>query len=885
VQEEVYTDEARVAAVRYLRAGYAVIPIPQGSKNPNRQGWQNERHTVEDVPRIWNNGQSVGVLLGEPSGGLADVDLDAPELGKVAGRFLSPTLTSGRDSAPDSHWWYRLDRSIRRREFTDLDGDTILELRGTGHHTLVPPSVHPSGERLRWSQSGLEIAGESADELLRACRELAAAGLVARTLPPVGGRHRFGLALAGFLLRRGLNAETLERIMLAGWDAAGFESDRAKRDAHKDIEGIISGTEDALAEGTEVIGGPTLDELRPGLTRKIARYLGWSAREREPQHPVSDDDGFALTDLGNSERLVARHGGDLRYFHGWRKWFVYDGKRWCLDDSGAVKERGKDTVRSIYEEAAAAGTESERKALADHAKRSESRQRVEAMISLAESSVPVQAGELDTDPWMLNVENGTVDLSGELREHRRENMITKLAPVEYDPDAKAPIFDAFLKRILPSEALRKFMQRAIGYAAAGIVSEEVLVILYGTGANGKSTLVNIIMEALGDYAMQAAPELLRAKRGSHPTELADLFGARLVASVEVDEGRRLAESLVKQLTGRDPIKARRMREDFWQFDPTHTVFLATNHRPEVRGTDHAIWRRIKLVPFEVTIPESEQDKRLVEKLRKELPGILAWIVQGCLEYQRGGLGEPDKVRAATLDYRSEMDVLAGFIEDRCVVHPRVSVGATPLYHAYKGWCEETGEDKLTQQKFGRRLKERGFTSEKTQRVTWYGIGLHDDRPDPDPDGGENDGDSGSKGLHVDDSGSKGLHAETPIDKGDSEAPDQELRRSRPKNDISVMNSPHEGVISKKGLNCLKGLTSPPPDADLWIYAAFDQEGSGPAKNLPLYLAGDTTLRILTNSVLEALHRPWQQMSEIEHRRWERLVENAARQRAENEKGA
>src|SRR5215212_3006671 len=175
------------------------------------------------------------------------------------------------------------------------------------------------------------------------------------------------------------------------------------------------------------------------------------------------------------------------------------------------------------------------------------------------------------------------------------------------------------------------------------------------------------MEALGDYSMQAAPELLLAKKASHPTELADLFGSRLVASVETDEGRRLAEGLVKQLTGRDPIKARRMREDFWQFDPTHTVFLATNHRPDVRGTDHAIWRRLKLVPFDVTIPEAEQDKRLAAKLRDELPGILAYIVRGCLEYQREGLGEPEEVKAATASYRSDMDVLANFIEDRCVV--------------------------------------------------------------------------------------------------------------------------------------------------------------------------------------------------------------------------
>src|SRR5215213_4388400 len=373
------------------------------------------------------------------------------------------------------------------------------------------------------------------------------------------------------------------------------------------------------------------------------------------------------TDYGNAERFVDEHGGSVCWCGPWRKFLVYDGRHWVRADTGEDERLLKSTVRGIYAEASEAEDSQERKAIADHAKRSESAKRINDALRLARSEpgIPILPHELDADPWLLNVLNGTVDLrTRELRPHDRRDLITKLAPVEYDPDAKAPNFEAFLARILPSEALRRFVQRAIGYAATGVVSEEVLVILYGVGANGKSTLVNILMEALGDYAMQAAPELLLAKRGSHPTELADLFGARFVASVEVDEGRRLAEGLVKQLTGRDPIKARRMREDFWEFEPTHTVFLATNHRPEVRGTDHAIWRRIRLVPFEETIPKDEQDKKLAEKLRGEMPGILAWIVQGCLAYQQDGLGEPDKVRAATLDYRSEMDVLAGFIEDR-----------------------------------------------------------------------------------------------------------------------------------------------------------------------------------------------------------------------------
>jgi putative DNA primase/helicase len=197
--------------------------------------------------------------------------------------------------------------------------------------------------------------------------------------------------------------------------------------------------------------------------------------------------------------------------------------------------------------------------------------------------------------------------------------------------------------------------------------------------------------AAGDYGMQAAPDLLVAKKGSHPTELADLFGMRFVASIEVEDGRRLAESLVKQLTGGDRIKARRMREDFWEFEPTHTVFMAVNHKPIVRGTDTGIWRRIRPIPFTETIPPAEQDKQLSAKLRDELPGILAWAVEGCLEWRREGLQAPEEVRRATAGYRSEMDVLGDFLADRCFRGERLQVGKDELYKAYQMWSEEAGE--------------------------------------------------------------------------------------------------------------------------------------------------------------------------------------------------
>lgn len=719
------------AAARYLKSGVCVIPVPAGEKNPNRSGWENLRIGAEDIPRYWSNGQNIGIHTGEPSGWLVDVDLDTPEARKIAGRFLPATLTSGRDSSPDSHWWYYAE-GAEYRTFTELPPDSkpILELRSSGHHTLVYPSVHPSGEKITWSESGLETHRINAGELLEGCRKLSSAALIARHLPEVkdkrtnagGGRHHLALALSGFLLRRGLSEEEVLTLLRAAWDARGFAGDQiAQREAYRDLEGLVPDTARRIANGEEATGGRKLEQLVPGLPRKLADFWGWKGS-------LQDEGGFHLTDMGNAERLVHRYGADLRYCYPWSRWLIWDGTRWIVDASGRVHGRAKETVRGIYKEAADAGDDQSRRAISKHATSSESETRVKAMTELAKPDLPISLEDLDTDPYLLNVENGALDLkSGELRSHDRDDLITKLSPVEYDPNAKAPYWEAFLERILPDPEVRRFLQLAVGYSLTGDVSEQVLLIPYGVGANGKSTLLNVLLEMLGDYGQQAAPDLLIAKKGAHPTELADLFGARLVASIEVEEGRRLAESLVKQLTGGDKIRARKMRQDFWEFWPTHKSWMAVNHKPEIRGVDNAIWRRIRLIPFTEVIPKEEQDRWLMEKLRAELPGILAWAVQGCLDWQREGLETPDQVRRATGEYRAEMDVMGAFLRDCCEVGPDRDVAAKDLYSAYKLWCEEGGERPETQRKFGTRLTDRGgferYRGGKDGSHRWRGLDL------------------------------------------------------------------------------------------------------------------------------------------------------------------
>ena len=385
------------------------------------------------------------------------------------------------------------------------------------------------------------------------------------------------------------------------------------------------------------------------------------------------------------------------------------------------------TARSIYAEAAEAETKEQRKAIVDWAKRSEAEARINAAINLARSKLPVSPGELDANAWRLNVANGTLDLrAGELRPHRREDLITKLAPVVYDPHARCPMWLAFLECVTGGSAgLMRFLQLAVGYSLTGDTREQVLFLLYGTGQNGKSTFLEIVRALLGDYAQQAEFSTFLAKdRDTVRNDLADLFGARFVSAVEVEGGRRLAEALVKQVTGGDALKARFLFQEHFTFHPAFKLFLAANHKPVIRGTDYAIWRRIRLVPFTVTIEQPDLD--LPDKLRAELPGILNWALEGCRAWQREGLDVPDQVREATAAYRAAMDVLGDFLADRCITDPQAYVLTSAFYRAYAAWCEGTGEKAISQKAFGLRLAERGFVATrvgKEQSRAWRGLRL------------------------------------------------------------------------------------------------------------------------------------------------------------------
>ena len=427
----------------------------------------------------------------------------------------------------------------------------------------------------------------------------------------------------------------------------------------------------------------------------------------------SSSSNFNHSDLGNAKRMIASFGIDIRYCASHDAWYVFDGARWKLDSDGAIHRYAKLTSGLIFSEAGAEADRQRRRAIERWALRSESSRAINAMVSVAstETEVCLTADMLDRGPWLFNIANGTLDLrTGKLSDHDRTDLITKVSPVTYDPEAKCPLWDDFIMYAMEEDKeVVEFLHRFFGYCLTGLVTEQVLLFMEGTGGNGKTTALLVLMHILGEYAIQGAPGMLMAKfNESHPTEVADLEGARFVANAEVEKGKPFAEVLIKQLTGSDPIRARRMRQDFYQFMPTHKLCIAANHRPIIKGNDEGIWRRVLRIPWHRKVSAEKKDPFLIEKLKKEAPGILNKLIEGCLAWQKDGLTPPAKVRLATNAYREEMDVLSEYMEDRCIVDTTKSVAKKQLYLDYAEWCEDMKQRPQSYSLFCRQLSERDF---------------------------------------------------------------------------------------------------------------------------------------------------------------------------------
>lgn len=771
------------SALELLELGLWPVAIHAEEKRPVGNAWGLKRAAADELHGRFKSypRSGVGICLGPGRGPegtwLVDVEGDGPEAeASKAILFGGEEVASrGWSSARGAHMLLILDEpkilrilpGLKSWEtksqgqpgvYKELPGLPGLEFRLGGYkpngvvkqvQSVAPPTVGTDGRARTWT--GPRTIAMAPDSFYATLARLAPAVEPKRPttpteVPAVAGKGYGPKALADELKRlRGapvksrndqlnLSAFRLGQLVAGGsLDRAAVETALAHMALAIGLEGreIPTTIASAMNAGMGQPRGakpkpkdrPALAVVKPPEGDEANR----PARRRRPR---------PTTDLGNGERMVRLFGDRIKYVHSWKKWLIWDGARWKIDNTAAVARLAKRTVRSIYGEAKAATDDGERKRLSSWAIESEARPRIEAMMVMAsrEEGVAISHEVLDTHHWLLNCKNGTIDLrTGELRPHDRADLLTKVAPVRFDPAAQCPLWDETLALFFGDDAeLISYWQRITGYSITGVLRDHILPIAYGKGSNGKSTILETLLEALGpDYSMKAPPDLLMVKHGNvHPTERADLFGMRVVIAIETEDNQRLSEALVKHLTGDKRMRARRMHEDNWEFDVTHTIFLGTNYKPKVRGTDRGIWRRLKLIPFTVTMPDDKAKLDVPDLLKQELPGILAWLVRGCLAWQAEGLKAPRVVTKATDEYREAEDILGGFISEHCILGVNEKAQAGELYACYKRWAEASGHQVRSLTDFGKAITERGFEKKRSEGIKYLGLRLRhsDDLP-------------------------------------------------------------------------------------------------------------------------------------------------------------
>ncbi|MBI9103775.1 MAG: hypothetical protein JEY99_15270 [Spirochaetales bacterium] len=439
-------------------------------------------------------------------------------------------------------------------------------------------------------------------------------------------------------------------------------------------------------------------------------------------------------DTYNIKMLLEDSGKNILYCGPWKMWLVWDGNRWKKDDENEIYELASESINRMFlKSIELEKEEEERLILMEHASRNKTIRKIEALVRGAtwKREIRITPNKLDTDKFLFNCQNGTIDLTcGRLKSPEREDKITRMSPIEYDPDAQCPTWLNFLSDIfLKKKETVAYVQKAAGWCLSGDVSVQAMFILYGAGANGKSTFINTIMKIMGDYAASTPTETFMQKNGNTASnDIARLKGTRFVSAMEAERGMKLAEAIIKRLTGNDAVSARFLYGEYFEFIPTFKIFMATNHKPKIGGMDNAIWRRIKLIPFSATFTKDQQDPALPEKLEKELPGILAWMVEGCLKWFKEGLGEPPEVKHATDEYRQEMSAVESFLELCCTREEHAIIQSSHLYEAYKKWSEKNNEYLLSQRSFSMRLSETGLDKVRTASgYHWLSIKVNEEK--------------------------------------------------------------------------------------------------------------------------------------------------------------
>ncbi len=659
------------------------------------------------------------------------------------------TAKTGRSDG-GQHLYFRYRPGIENQVGRTAPG---LDVKTDGGLVIAPPSLHETGNRYAWELGCSPAECELADmpqwlyERLVAKEEepRSNATRLVRITPNQGAvipaywtpaywlEKYLAQAATGRRNNTGLLlAEQLLDSCIQTGNASENECIAAMREYARRVpqEGHPYSVEEALA---------SWKSAREGIQERGFRE---PAGTTNPAPNVMQTDNraveiFHMTELGLAERFVARHGQDVRFVveKGKGYWLLWNGIRWEPDRTLKIQGYAVEVVRSIYAEASEAEDKSERKALAGHASRSESKHAITAMIELAKSKLAIKPEDLDAQPDLLCTANALLDLrTEETVTPLRENLITKASPVTYDPRATCPTWEAFLERVQPDPEIRAFLQKAIGYTLTADASEHCIFFLHGDGRNGKSTAIEIIRELLGgDFSLKVGIECvtLGQRNKDSRRELADIPGKRYIHTAEIPKDARLDESLVKDLSGGDTVSGRKLFQEAVDFRVGAKLWAYGNHRFEIKGTDEAIWSRMRLIPFDVVIPAAERDRYLINKLKaKELPGILNWALEGARRWYRDGLQTPKIISAVTDEYRRQQDNLGGFFATWCRFGKGEKVTKKALWSKYREFATEAGEEESeTQKEFNAEI--RGRTGVMDDRGTgnkpiWRGVGLLDD---------------------------------------------------------------------------------------------------------------------------------------------------------------